>query len=65
MLNTDVFPDLLKFSKVVPIYKKEDDTIFSNYGPISLLSSISNFFEKVIFEHLASYMDRNNLIHKH
>ena len=63
MLNIGVFPDLLKISKVIPIYRKEDDTIFSNYRPISLLSSISKIFEKVILEQLATYLDRNNLIH--
>ena len=65
MLNMGVFPDLLKISKVIPIYKKRDDTIFSNYRSISLLPSISKIFEKVIFEQLASYLDRNNLIHKY
>ena len=65
MLNTGVFPDLLKISKVISIYKKEDDTMFSNYMPISLLPSISKIFENVILEQLATYLDRNNLIHKH
>ena len=65
MLNVGVFPDLLKISKVIPIYKKEEDTIFSNYRPISLLPSISKNFEKAILEQLATYLDNNNLIHKH
>ena len=64
MVYTGVFPDLLKISKIISIYKKEDDTMFSNYRPISLLPSISKIFEKVILEQLATYLDRNNLIHK-
>ena len=65
MLNIGVFSELLKLSKVIPIYKKGDDPMFSNYRPISLLPSISKIFEKIILEQLATYLDRNNLIHKH
>ena len=39
--------------------------MFSNCRPISLLPSISKKFEKVILEQLATYLDRNNLIHEH
>ena len=41
ILNVGIFPDLLKISKVVPLYKRVNSVNFSSYGPISLLSSIS------------------------
>ena len=65
MLKSGIFPDSLKISKIVPLYKKDDDTNLSIYRTISLLPSISKIFEKVILEQLSTYLDNNNLIHKH
>ena len=65
MLKVDIFPDLLKISKVIPIYKKNNNTIFSNYRPISLLPSISEMFEKIILEQITTYLDCNYLIRKY
>ena len=65
MLKLGIFPDSLKISKVVPLYKKDDDTNVSNYRPISLLPSISKIFEKVLLKQLTTYLDNNNLIHNH
>ena len=64
MLMTGVFPNLLKNSKVTPLYtcKIDDNTNMSNYRPIALLPSISKIFEKVILLQLTKYLDENNLI---
>ena len=64
-LSVDIFPDLLKISKVIPLYKKDDPVNFSNYRPISLLPSISKIFEKVICKQLADYLEENNLMYKY
>ena len=64
MLNSGIFPDALKVSKVIPLYKKDDKQVFSNYRPISLLPSISKIFEKVILLQLIEYLVINNIIHK-
>ena len=37
--------------------------LFSNYRPISLLSSISKIYEYVIFHQLLNYMDTNKLFY--
>ena len=65
MLSVGIFPDLLKISKVIPLYKKDDSVNFSNHRPISLLPSISKIFEKVIFKQLADYLEENNLMYKY
>ena len=65
MLSVGIFPDLLKISKVIPLYKKDDPVNFSNYRPISLLPSISKIFEKVIFKQLTDYLEENNLMYKY
>ncbi len=50
MLNTGICPDKLKIAKIIPNHKKEDETLFTNYRPISLLPAISKIVEKVFFK---------------
>ena len=63
MYQVGKFPDLLKNSKVLPIYKKDDDSLFSNYRPISLLLLVSKIFERAIMIQLTEYLEDNKLIH--
>ena len=41
------FPDELKLAEVIPIFKKNDDLDKENYMPVSILSHMSKFFERM------------------
>jgi len=43
------------------LFKKEDTTEFSNYRPISLLTSFSKIIEKIIYKRLYIYLNDNNI----
>ena len=63
MINTGIFPDKLKIAKINPIYKKDDETLFTNYRPISLLPSISKIFERVLFQQVYEYFQQKKLFY--
>ena len=46
-----------KLANVLPLFKKEDRQLKTNYRPVSLLSCLSNICEKVVFIHLYSFLD--------
>jgi len=62
MLATGTFPTRLKFSQVYPIFKKGNKTEKSDYRPVSLLTSFSKIFEKVIYDRLLQHTKENNII---
>ena len=62
-LTMGIFPSKLKIAKVLPLLKKNDPHIMDNYRPISLLTSISKLFEKVVFNQLFEYFHKNNLFY--
>ena len=48
VLRNSKYPESLKFSYIVPVYKKKDPTDKSYFRPISILPLISKVFGKVI-----------------
>ena len=61
-LNSGVFPDRLKYAIVKPIHKKGSKQDISNYRPISLLTSFSKIFEKIIYNRLCTHVEMNSIL---
>ena len=62
-LAEGVYPTLWKHAKITAIYKtKGASSDPQNYRPISLLPTLSNVFEKLIFAKIYAHLNRNGLI---
>jgi len=57
-------PDELKIAKVIPIYKKENPEIFSNYRPVSVLPCFSKILERLVFNRCMSYINNQNILNE-
>ena len=55
-LRESTFPEELKHSEVIPVYKKLDPLKKGNYRPISLLPHVSKVFERIIYQQINTYM---------
>ncbi len=61
-LHTGAFPNKLKISRAVPIFKAGDPKLCDNYCMIALLSSISKILEKVVSVRLVGHLEQNNIL---
>ena len=62
-LSTGTFPDLLKISKTIPIFKKGSRLLVSNFRPISLLSNLNKILEKIMYSRLYNFITKHNLFY--
>ena len=56
------FPNSLKIAEVVPVFKKGDSNLLTNYRPIWILSQISKIFEKLMYNRINNYLEKYHLI---
>jgi hypothetical protein len=60
-----IFPDKLKISRPVPVFKSGNAELCNNCRPISLLSSLSKILEKIISIQLVNHLQLNKLLYDH
>ena len=65
LVDSDInkFPDQLKMAKLYPLHKGGSKSDPANYRPISILPTISKFFEKHINKHLVAFLNKYKVIH--
>ena len=55
-ITENIFPEQLKMSEVIPLYKKEDPLKKKNYRPVSLLPHVLKAFERINYKQINIYM---------
>ncbi len=63
-LKNGVFPEKLKLSRVVPIFKSGDTGNCNNYRPIALISTFAKIIEKIVSIKLTNHIELNKLLCK-
>ena len=58
------FPETLKVSKIVPLFKKGDSTDMNNWRPICQISPFSKVYEKLYLQQLNEHYETNRIIDK-
>ena len=55
-IDTASIPSQRKVQKIIPIHKKGDRSIISNYRPISLLCTLSTILESIIYRKIIDFI---------
>ena len=63
-LGEGSFPDFWKCPNVLPLYKKGDKSVLSNYRPVSLLSGVGKLLERIVFKNIYNFLHENNLLYR-
>ena len=64
-LSSGIVPNNMKVARVIPIYKKEDPSLFSNYRPISILPCFSKFLERIIYNRISDFVNKKDILYMH
>ena len=59
------FSEGLENFKVAPIFKSGYKSEMGNYRPISVLPTLARIFERLVYDQLANYLERNKYLTKY
>ena len=63
-LAKGAFQDKLKTARVTPIFEKENNTLVTDYQPISVLPCFSKLLKRVMYNRLYKFLLENNILYQ-
>ena len=60
-IDSGIFPDIRKRSHIILTYKKNYKCIINIYRPVSLLPICGKIFERIIYNPVILYLEKNEL----
>ena len=60
--SSGIFPDIFRIAKVISIHKNGNKNDPNNYRLISILSTFSKIFEKLIYQRLSKFLGKCNIL---
>ena len=64
-LSTGIVPANMKIARVIPVFKKDDPLLFTNYRPISILPCFSKFLERIIYNRFLDFINKKCILFLH
>ena len=62
MFDSESFPNDCKIAKVIALFKSGSEIDFGNYRIISILSTISKIFEKLIYRRMVKFLQKYKIL---
>ena len=63
-ISQGIFPSTMKIVEIIPLFKCKDPSIINNYRPISLLITTSKILERIVYNRLYSFLEKNNILYE-
>ena len=63
-ITNGVFPNSMKIAKVLPLFKNGRKNNILNYRPISILPLFSKILERLMYNRLVLFIDKNDILYK-
>ena len=61
-IGSAIWPDSLTCAENKPIFEDGDKSLSNNYKPISLISNLAKIFEKIIFNRLFPFIQKQSFV---
>ena len=61
-LNSGVVLQEIKITRVIQLFKSGDNSVLTNYRPVSVLPVFSKFLERIVYNRLINFLNKYDIL---